>query len=125
MSEVISLKSEFLERYIQNTLKRFEFEVSLLQKWFKENYGSYFIEIDTDFSRLRRSLFIRCRLYDHEHHRIEDRESFLKIVRIDEKSFINSHFMNQFLGVLNEQYRKEISKLISNYRHMELLEYQA
>ncbi len=96
----------FIERYIENTLKRLDFEISLLDKWFKENYKKYSIEIDIEFSKLRRSLFIRCRLYDQERTRIQNKDTFLNIVRLDEKSVMNSNFMNGFLRVLNEEYRK-------------------
>lgn len=114
MNNVIHKEKLFIEKYTEGILRRLDKEIRLLHKWFHDNYPQGRLEVQVEFSKIRRVIYIRTRIFQDKE-LVNDRDSFIRMISIEEKSLGNHRFMDLFLEILNEKYREEVSRLIRNH----------
>lgn len=124
MDNVIHREKLFIEKYTEGIFKRLEKEIRLLHKWFRDNYPSGELQVSVELSKLRRILYLRTRVFQNKE-QVSDRDSFINMITIEEKSLSNPRFMDPFLMIMNEKYREEITRLLRNHEHRKLLELES
>lgn len=119
-NRVIDARKLFIEKYTEGIFRRLEKEIRLLYKWFRDNYPQGRLEVQVEFSKIRRIVYIRTRVFQDKEP-VNDRDSFIKLMTIEEKSLGNPKFMDTYLMIFNEKFREELTRLLRNHEHKKLV----